>query len=272
MESPKPAEDKDLVFDYKALRLMVGAIAFLLPWVVIIATLSVTSSISASYHTKVRDIFVGALFVIGALLLAYNGHHPKLEEISIGRFWNWLNKFWKAAIQFRRVERQYEERVVSLLGGMAAIAAALFPTTCDLCDPDLKSRVHGIAAVLLFSTVVYFCLVGFLDRVKPALHKTWKEGGRAKLRAWIYLVCGVGIAAIMVGSAVAPYVLTVTVAKAWSITFWAETVALWLFGIAWMTASKFLRFLVDEEKEQFKLVDIKVRKSKAKRREAQTSA
>jgi hypothetical protein len=145
-------------------------------------------------------------------------------------------------------------------------------SACDLCDPDLKSRVHGISAAILFSAVVYFCLVGFLERVKPALHKTWKEGGRAKLRAWIYLVCGLGIAAIMLGSVVAPYVLTVTVAKAWSVTFWAETVALRLFGIAWMTASKFLRFLVDDEEKQFKVMEIKVSRSKAKKQEAQTSA
>jgi hypothetical protein len=76
--------------------------------------LSVTSSISASYHTKVRDIFVGALFVIGALLPAYNGHHPQLDEIKVGGFWNWLGKLWKAAVEFRRAERQYEERWVSL--------------------------------------------------------------------------------------------------------------------------------------------------------------
>jgi len=272
MEPLKPDGEKDLVFDYKALRLMVGGIAFLLPWVVIFATLSVTSSISASYHTKVRDIFVGALFVIGALFVAYNGHNVKLDENNAGKFWNWLSRYWKNAIPFRIMERKYEERAVSLLGGMAAVAAALFPTACDLCDPDVKSRVHVIAAAILFSAVVYFCLVGFLDQVKPALKKSWKEGGRAKLRAWIYLSCGLGIAAILLGSVVAPYALTVAVAKASSITFWAETAALWLFGIAWMTASKFLRLLVDDEKEQFKLVDIKVHKAKAKRQEVQTSA
>ena len=61
MEPSKSDEQKDLVFDYKALRLLVGAIAFLLPWVVIVVTYRATSSISASYHTKVRDIFRGSL-------------------------------------------------------------------------------------------------------------------------------------------------------------------------------------------------------------------
>jgi len=83
-------------------------------------------------------------------------------------------------------------------------------------------------------------------------------------------VCGWGIAAIMVGSVAAPYAVTAELARAWSITFWAETVALWLFGIAWMTASKFLRFLVDDEKEQLKLIDLKMHQTN--NREVQTSA
>jgi hypothetical protein len=272
MENSTSHEDKEIIFDYKALRLMVGVIAFFLPWVVIVATWSVTSSISASYHTGVRDIFVGAMFVIGALLLAYNGHHPLLDATKIGGLWGWLGKFWKAALEFRRMERQYEERVISLIGGVAAIAAALCPTACDDCNADLKSLIHGISAGILFSAVVYFCLVGFLDRVRDALPMTWEEGGRRKLRAWIYLVCGWGIALIMLVALIAPFLLTVSVAKERAITFWAETAALWLFGIAWMTASKFLRFLVDKEEEQYKVVDIKKHGSNAKKQELQTSA
>lgn len=264
MASSRDDREKDLIFDYKALRLMVGVIAFLLPWVVILATLHVTSSISASYHTDVRDIFVGALFVIGALFVAYNGHQVELNDRNIGQFWNWLSTFWKAAKDFRKLERKYEERVVSFLGGSAAVLAALFPTACDQCDPDLKSRIHTIAAVILFSGVVYFCLVGFLDQARA------KDGKKAKLRASIYRVCGWGIAAIMVGSVVAPYAVTVELARAWSITFWAETLALWLFGIAWMTASKFLRFLVDEEAEQLKIINVKMHR--ASNRGVQSSA
>ena len=272
MESSKHTEDKDLVFSPKALRLIVGGIAFALPWVVIFATLSVTSSISASYHTNVRDIFVGALFVIGALFLAYNGHQVDLKDENIGRFWAWLSTFWKYAKDFRKLQRKYEERIVSFLGGSAAVIAAVFPTACDKCDPDLKSYIHGIAAAILFSGVVYFCLVGFLDRVRPALYKSWKEGGKAKLRAWVYLICGWGIVVTMLVAVIAPFVLTQPVAKERAIIFWAETFALCLFGIAWLTASKFLRFLVDDESEQFKIIDVKAYKAKGKSQEAQTSA
>src|ERR1044072_8281279 len=104
MEPSKSDDSKDLVFDYKALRLLVGAIAFFLPWVVILVTYRATSSISASYHTKVRDIFVGSLFVIGALFVAYNGHKIQVDEKNLGKFWDWLSTFWKGARKFRVIE------------------------------------------------------------------------------------------------------------------------------------------------------------------------
>jgi len=271
MGPAKTQEDKDIVFDPKTLRLFVGLIAFWLPWAVIFFAARVTSSISASYHTNVRDVFLGALFVIGALFLAYNGHRVVLDEKNVGWFWRWLARFWKGAVQFRIRERTYEERFVSLVGGTASILAAVFPTACDGCTAGLAARVHGVSAAVLFSGVVYFCLVGFLDQVKHALWTTWQQGGKAKLRAWIYLICGVSIMVIMVAAVVAPHALTEEIARGRSIMFWAETAALALFGFAWMTASKFLRFLVDDETEQLKLVKVK-RQSRARQQEASSGA
>jgi hypothetical protein len=273
MDSSKQNVDKDLVFDPRALRLTVGLIAFLLPFVVIIINTRMTSSISASYHTDARDIFVGVLFVIGMLFVAYNGHQDvELSEENMGWFWHWLDKVWAGAIEFRKAERKIEERVVSMLGGIASLAAALFPTACDDCTATLISRVHGIAAVILFCAVVYFCLVGFLDRVRPALCQSWKEGGKAKWRAHIYRFCGRTIIVTLLASVVAPYVMTASAAREQSIVFLAETIALLLFGFAWMTASKFFWFLVDTEEEQYKPIDVKLQKAKLKRQEAQTSA
>ena len=62
------------VFDYRALRLLVGLIAFALPIVVSLLSIKTLPSISASYHAEGRDAFVGMLFVVGAFLWAYNGH------------------------------------------------------------------------------------------------------------------------------------------------------------------------------------------------------
>jgi hypothetical protein len=273
METSKTSVDKEMVFDPRALRLIVGLIAFLLPFVVIIVNAKMTSSISASYHTDARDIFVGVLFVIGFLFVAYNGHHDvELTDENIGWFWQWLDTVWAGAIEFRKAERKIEERLVSLLGGVASIVAALFPTACDECSATFISSVHGYAAVILFSAVVYFCLVGFLDRVRPALCQSWKQGGKAKWRAHIYRFCGRTIMITLLASVVAPYILTVSVAREQSIVFLAETIALLLFGFAWMTASKFFWFLVDTEEEQYKPIDVKLRAARVKRQGAQTGA
>ena len=60
----------DKVFDYRALRLLMGLIAFTLPFVVILfSSVDDLSSISASYHTKARNVFVGLLFVVSAFFL-----------------------------------------------------------------------------------------------------------------------------------------------------------------------------------------------------------
>lgn len=241
-------EAENLVFSPYTLRLIVGFIAFALPPFVIIITATITSSISASYHTNARDVFVGLLFVIGAFLLAYNGRSRDLHPNAVGKFWQAVDKFWNGAIEFRLWMRKIEERLVSLIGGVAAICAALFPTACDFCGNDIKSRIHIIAAVILFSTIAYFCLVAFRGQVKDATDKEVKK----KRRARIYSFCGWGIIVVMLGLVATQFTVPVIARNTWPITFLAETVALGLFGISWMTASKIFTWLADEE-EQHKM-------------------
>ena len=232
---------ENLLFDHRTLRLIVGSIAFVFPFIVYILAATITTSISASYYTNARDTFVGFLFVIGALLLAYKGHTSK-------------------------------EAWVSLIGWVAAWVAALFPTACDECAADTKSFAHFGGAIILFGTTVYFCLVAFLRRVndklsrneklantnasepvfevvrflrlvKTAVHvygwkDAWKLQGRKLRRGFTYLISGLLIAVIMVGLVFVSFTLPVPT-KALKITFYAETLALWLFGVAWMTASQF---------------------------------
>ncbi len=241
-------EEQNLVFNYLILRLTVGLIAFALPPGVVIITARITSSISASYHTLSRDIFVGFLFVIGALLWAYNGHRPDLTEEQVSNFWKRMDQFWNGAAKFRVAELKVEERVISAIGGFAAVGAALFPTACDTCTIDATARVHITSAVILFSTIAYFCLVGFAAQVKNATAAEVKKQRRAR----IYSFCGWGIVVAMIGLVVTQVALPVAARNAWPFTFVAETIALWLFGFSWMTASKVFSWLADED-EQLKM-------------------
>ena len=93
------ADDRYPVFNFEALRLMMGIIVISMPWVVYwIAGDPDLESISASYHTKAQDALVGMLFVVGAFLLAYRG-------------------------------RSRPQGFASKVGAIAAIVVATFPTS-----------------------------------------------------------------------------------------------------------------------------------------------
>lgn len=143
-------ENKNIVFDYRALRLLMGIIALALPFVVTFLSSEKLSSISASYHAETRDAFVGMLFVVSAFLFAYNGHSSK-------------------------------ESIASKTASLTAISVALFPTSCDGCMPNIISILHLLAAALLFSILAYFCFA-------PFRHDTKGQPGKKGRRSKIYFV------------------------------------------------------------------------------------
>src|ERR1700754_981737 len=94
------------VQSYLLIRTIVGIIGFLLPFVFIIGEavflrggIHVRGSISAYYHTSMRDVFVAALCVVGFLLVTY----------LAGQRNTW--DFW-----------------LSLVGGVALVGVVFFPT------------------------------------------------------------------------------------------------------------------------------------------------
>lgn len=212
-----------LIFDYHTIRLIIGVIAMIFPLVVGIRASQITDSISWSYHTNARDFFVGFLFVIGAFLISYKG-------------------------------RNLRENLVGWAGGIAACVTAIFPTAICIgvnCPGDWKSNVHYLGAIILFSTTVYFCLVAFLGQVNAKIKEdevNGMVGYTPKIRRKIvYLICGWGIAVAMLGLFIMKLAEFNTIKN---ITFWVETVALELFGIAWAVASQYLPIVTDEKEQQ----------------------
>lgn len=55
------------VFDHKTLRLLLGIIAFALPFLVTFIASTPLPSVSASYFTEARDWFVGMLFIVSCI-------------------------------------------------------------------------------------------------------------------------------------------------------------------------------------------------------------
>ena len=200
------------VFDYRALRLLMGIIALSLPFVVRAVAASPLSSISASYYTDARDAFVGMLFIVGAFLWAYNGHtEPEA----------WTSK----------------------IASLAAICVAIFPTSSDVYTSTITSKIHYGAAATLFAILAYFCLGPFRQGTKG---KKGKKGRRSK----IYFVCGLIMVGCILSVLVTKLMLSPETIEAYSITFWAEAIALCAFGVAWIVAGKLSPFADEDESLQ----------------------
>ena len=203
-----------IAFDYKKLRFWIGLIALLLPIAVWVAAAAPLGSVSMSYHTPARDIFVGALAVVGAFLLAYKGH--QVFEAGLAR-----------------------------VAGVCALLVALAPTKCvdiygsNFCDPDgvaNQYELHIGAAIAFFVILTLFCWGPFRWRAMTKVGLA--DGHKAKIRIRIYFWCGL----IMLAS-----MLVMAASLQWpclfdhkQVVFFGESVALFAFGIAWITAGHYI--------------------------------
>lgn len=213
------------VFDYLALRLLVGVIAMAMPIIVSIFAADYLPSISASYHTKSRDIFVGMLFIVGVFLFAYKGHD---------KYQNWAAN----------------------AAALAAVIAAIFPTSCEgenclpyftFVDPSTASDIHNYAAIVLFIVLAYFCLVPFRKRAR-------EKGPKGKARSVIYIICGGIILGCITVIIVAARTLPGPTVERLRIIYWGEFLALVMFGIAWFVAGKWyrLKLLLGENDDAYR--------------------
>jgi hypothetical protein len=197
------------VFDYRGLRLLMGLIALFLPVIVSILAAKLLTSISASYYSDARDMFVGLLFVVGAFLFAYNGHSET-------------------------------ESLASKIAAVSALFAASFPTACDGCPSGAGSIIHYAAAAILFSILAYFCFIPFREKIKG-------QGGKKARRNIIYLVCGWVMIGSMAVIFIANQVLSEQILMAWRVTYYGEAIALMAFGVAWTASGKAFKVIADDD-------------------------
>jgi len=200
-----------------AAKLIIGMIAISLAIIEYILTGGSIDSISESYFKGdwPRNIFVGFLFVIAAFMFTYNGKEPY----------------------------QMAQILLSKVAALAALGVALFPCACNR-DPGEISfdHIHGSSAAVLFIILAIFCRFFYL-RAKNKEHK-YKE---AKIRAAIYKYCGIAIV-LSIGILALDYFSEGAISsKIHNLTFIFEYVALASFGFAWLTASRFFRYITNEK-------------------------
>jgi hypothetical protein len=213
---------------YLLIRMIVGIIGVLLPIALIVGEafflrggVHVRGSLSAYYHTSMRDLFVASLCVTGFLLATY------MAGKSDAEFWS------------------------SLVAGVAVFGVVFFPTQrphlsagvprCgstpmpEGCSPiqqrfgeHLVAVVHfGCAAVFILS-LAFICLFIFAGREKE--HKQ-----NAAMTAVMY-ACG-GTIVVAVAVAVVGGLAHVTIGELTPL-YIAEVVSVWAFGVAWFLKSR----------------------------------
>ncbi len=211
----KRKDPKD--FDYRALRFFVGVLAIALPILVRWFSSTPLTSVSGSYYTESRDVFVGTLFALSILLLAYHGHNPSKDA---GTFAKLLT-----------------ESRLSTVGAVAMLCVALYPTSCNGCPTASTAGVHYIAAIVVFGILAFFCFVPFRDQA----NKKKKDSPKARWRAYFYAICGVLIVVCSLGILVVIQQADPAL-KSSPIIYFLESGALWAFGWAWFVAAK-VRFV-----------------------------
>jgi hypothetical protein len=208
--SPKPE-----LISFLTLRRTVGWLGVLLPVALLVGSFLfgackvIQPSISHYYFTNMREVFVGVLCAVSLFLFAYKGH-SKLDS-------------W-----------------ASNMAGFFALGVALFPTNimegyyCQnkvvtFIDVSFHNIIHFSCAGSFFFTLALMSIFLFTKSKEPKEKQSQEKHSRNK----IYKVCGIIMLVSIVIIAVSGPLLKVKDTS--QITFWFETVALFAFGISWLT-------------------------------------
>jgi len=224
---------------YRVIRTAVGIMGILLPLILVVGeifiegTVQVRGSLSAYYHTSMRDFFVGILCVVGVLLITY------LAGQRVPAYW------------------------VSTVAGFAVLGVAFFPTQrpalppgAVLCGPHASPAPAGCTALqqrlgeTLTATIHFSCAGVFILGLAAmsflfAVTRRKAVGldpGKPRKQV-LHYACGSVIVLALVFLAIA-YMLGWH--HIWILTplYIAEVVSVLAFGISWLAEGASLRSLM----------------------------
>lgn len=211
---------------YLVMRILIGSIGILLPIVLIICAGSfvdgwadLRGSLSAYYHSGMRDVFVGSMYAVAAFLVTY-----KVVEL---RF----------------------EGIVSGLAGLSAFVLATFPTDLPkgLDSPETPLQIEvgqGTVSNVHYGAAIAF--IGFLTLISIyfAIDEAWRQQGLGRLGKKFWLAYHSFCAFVMVVAAA--YMILAngleTLPRAYSLLI-GESVAIAAFGASWLAKGAEWRML-----------------------------
>jgi hypothetical protein len=219
MDTRSPLTENPQVISFLTLRKAVGILGIAFPVVLAVGSLlfcdcaEIQSSISSYYHTDMRNLFVGTLCALALFLFAYKGYDRR-------------------------------DAIAGNLGCLFALGVAFFPTSVTEsstpCIPEafnnsVLSSIHFISAGLLFLVLSYFSIVLF---TKGSKNPTARKLKRNRL----YRICGYAMLGCIALIALYFMLLEKRYPALQNLdpVFWLESIALWAFGISWLTKGKAL--------------------------------
>jgi cytochrome bd-type quinol oxidase subunit 2 len=175
-------------------------------WLLLAET--VESSISAYYYTRMRDWFVGTLWVIGVFLFFYR-YRPRHAE--------------RASSKVEAVRTGDADAWLGKIAGLSAVVVALVPTDPPPGSKDMPPTIgtlHGVAAAILFVCLALFPLLLF--------SQSRERSRKYQAYGWTML----GLVLLVVAFTVSPESLRVALAPFRPILV-LETLLIVVFGMSW---------------------------------------
>jgi hypothetical protein len=225
LAGPRNVDDGQDAKTVKILRLSVGAIGTSLPltllaWNAIKGSGAIVpASMSGSYYTSARNLFVGSLCALGVFLFGY-----------------------------RHTKRQNH---VTWFAGLCAVLVAFSPTApaSPLTEPGWVNYLHHAAAIALIGTLGLFCWVIFFATHPERTRAGSAEAGR--LRGWLAgisvtlrqsakcrIYFGAGLLVFVAGLlALYTGVWPTGWSTGWPSLYLFEAIAVCSFGVAWFAAA-----------------------------------
>lgn len=210
-------KNQSFIVSYLTLRKLIGILGMLLPLACFIGgsllqNAPLMDSISAYYHSNMRDILVGLLIGVSLFLMTYKGYERR-------------------------------DMLVAIVSGIAGLGIAIFPCESRV-DPSAAVGIFGlrppIAGYLHYgSSALFFILLGINSYCLFTLGDKEKWTKRKSTRNIIYRMCGLAIFA----SLLTLLILALTLGNKMVSTVWTfifETVMLLAFGISWLVKGETL--------------------------------
>lgn len=219
-EFNKTESENSLVISFLSLRRLIGYLGIGLPLILIVGSVlvgdckEIQPSISAYYHTIMRDIFVAVISMIAIFLFSYKGYDSA-------------------------------DRISCKLAALFAMGVALFPTEIGELTPCVVGSGNDnelIGHLHLFFACSFFLMISFIsiylftktDKATPSKEK--------RTRNKIYKGAGYLIIGCLIGIGVYWWVVLGVFPDSAKLkpVFFFEAFALLAFGVSWLIKGQFL--------------------------------